>query len=98
MSRQTVTYEGLSEMMYGKKAQGVLAKILGHVAYFCSSHELPSLPVIVVGKGRGTAGIGIPVEPTLLDVKREEVYEFDWYDIVPPSQSELADAYTAGKQ
>src|ERR1700694_2212597 len=33
MNRQTVTYEGLSELMYGKQAAGVLAAILGHIAF-----------------------------------------------------------------
>jgi hypothetical protein len=97
MNRQTVTYESLSELMYRKKAQGVLAKILGHIAYFCSSHGLPPLPVIVVGKGRGTAGEGIPVEHQALDIEREKVYAFDWYNIVPPSEDELANAYAAAQ-
>jgi hypothetical protein len=35
MNRQTVTYLGLSNLMYRKDAAGVLDKILGHIAYFC---------------------------------------------------------------
>ena len=56
MSRQTITYERLSELMYNKKAAGVLDKILGHVAYYCNENGLPPLTSVVVGKGRGTPG------------------------------------------
>ena len=55
MNRQTVTYLGLSRLMYGKDAQGVLARILGHVAYFCEDNSLPPLTAIVVAKNKGKA-------------------------------------------
>ncbi len=32
MNRQTVTYLGLSRMMYQRNASGVLDRILGHIA------------------------------------------------------------------
>ena len=54
MNRQTLTYLGLSQKMYKKNAQGVLDKILGHVAFYCDDNDLPALTSIVVGKGRGT--------------------------------------------
>lgn len=97
MNRQTVTYEGLSLLMYGKKAQGVLNKILGHIAHYCSGRALPTLPVIVVGKTRGTAGEGIPLDQRLLDEEREKVYEKDWYDIVPPSENDFTEEYANAK-
>jgi hypothetical protein len=31
MNRQTVTYEGLSLLMYRRRAAGVLAQVLGHI-------------------------------------------------------------------
>ena len=43
MNRQTLTYQGLSQKMYGKSASGVLDKILGHVAFYCEDNELPPL-------------------------------------------------------
>ena len=84
MNRQTVTYEGLSHLMYQKKAAGVLDKILGHIAFYCQDNGLPPLTAIVVGKGRGTPGEDIPVDPATFDKEREKVYNHDWYDVYPP--------------
>ncbi len=89
MNRQTTTYEKLSYHMYQKKAQGVLDRILGHIAYFCIDNELLPLTSLVVGKGRGTPGKDIPVDLATIDGQRETVYNFDWYNIYPPSEKEL---------
>src|SRR5687767_10356040 len=90
INRQTLTYKGLANMMYGgRDAQGVLAPILGHVAFFCKEHNLPPLTALVVGAGRGTPGEGIPANPDKRDADRERVYETDWYDIYPPTAEEL---------
>lgn len=89
MNRQTLTYLSLSQKMYGRNAAGVLNRVLGHVAYFCEDASLPALTSIVIGKGRGTPGSGIPADISQVDAIRESVYETDWYDIVPPSPSEL---------
>lgn len=92
-NRQTLTYEGLSELMYKKKAAGVLDRILGHIAYYCNDNKLPPLTSVVVGKGRGTPGEDIPMNLQELDARREEVYAFDWYDIYPPSAAALKEAF-----
>lgn len=89
MGRQTLTYLGLSQKMYQKNAQGVLDKILGHVAYFCSDNGLPALTALVVGKGRGTPGEDIPADRAKMDQIRESVYETDWYNVVPPTPEQL---------
>lgn len=95
-NRETVTYEGLSELMYQRKAAGVLDKILGHIAYYCEDNQLPPLETLVVGKRRGKPGRGIPVDPSLIDAKRERVYEYgkygEWYNIYP-SEEHFAAAY-----
>jgi hypothetical protein len=93
MNRQTITYKGLSQLMYKKDAAGVLDKILGHVAFFCSDNKLHALTSIVVGKGRGTPGRGIPVDPKLMDRKREKVYDYDWYNVYPPTPTQLAESF-----
>jgi len=93
MNRQTVTYEGLSELMYGKQAAGVLAAILGHIAFYCEENQIPPLTTLVVGKGPGKPGDKIPVDPAQIDEKRELVFKQDWYDICPPSEAEFAAAY-----
>ena len=93
MSRQTLTYKGLSYLMYQKDAAGVLDKILGHVAFFCIDNRLPTLTSIVVGKGRGTPGRDIPVDPKTMDREREKVYVYDWYNVYPPTPVQLADSF-----
>jgi hypothetical protein len=93
MRRQTFTYLGLSRGMYRRDAAGVLAKILGHVAYFCRDHDLPALTAIVVGKRRGSPGSDIPGDPSKMDEIRESVFDFDWYDIVPPTLAELTASF-----
>jgi hypothetical protein len=93
MHRQTLTYEGLSMAMYGRKAQGVLDKILGHIAFYCIDNRLPPLTSIVVGKRRGTPGADIPMDLNRRDAERERVYSTDWYDIYPPSAKELHESY-----
>jgi hypothetical protein len=94
MNRQTVTYQGLSKLMYQKDAAGVLDNILGHVAFYCIDNKLPPLTAIVVGKWSGTPGADIPIDPNTLDKQREKVYARDWYDIYPPSEAELAEAHS----
>lgn len=89
MNRQTLTYEGLSERMYQKKAAGVLDAILGHIAFYCNHKELPALTSIVVGKKRGTPGADIPIDLAQRDAERERVYAFDWFDVYPPTSAEL---------
>ena len=92
MNRQTFTYKGLSQLMYRKDAAGVLDEILGHVAFFCSDNKLPALTLIVVGKGRGTPGADIPVDPKVVDREHEKVYGYDWCNVYPPSPAQLADS------
>jgi hypothetical protein len=93
MNRQTVTYELLSQIMYGKQAAGVLAAILGHIAFYCQDNNIPILTTIVVGKGPGKPGDRILLDPLRVDEERESVYQHDWYDIYPPSEADLAAAY-----
>lgn len=95
MNRQTLTYKGLSQLMYRKDAAGVLDKILGHIAFFCSDNKLPALTSIVVGKGRGTPGADIPVNPKVMDREREKVYGYDWYNVYPPSPTQLSMSFAS---
>ena len=92
MNRQTVTYKGLSILMFRKPAAGVLDQTLGFIAYYCIEHRLPPLTSIVVGEGRGTPGHDIPVDLATIDRQREEVYDFDWFDLYPPSEEALRTA------
>jgi hypothetical protein len=92
MNRQTLTYADLGQKMYGRKAAGVLNKILDQIASYCNGNKLPGLTSIVVGGSRGTPGTGIPL-PNKRDPheERERVYKENWFDIVPPSVQDFAD-------
>lgn len=93
MNRQTLTYLRLSESMYEKPAQGVLDRILGHVAYYCKENDLPILTCIVVAQVTGLPGRDIPMSRKQLNAERERVYAENWYDIHPPSSRALRVAY-----
>jgi hypothetical protein len=93
MNRQTITYAGLAQAMYRRNAQGVLDRVLGHVAFYCIDSKLPPLTSIVVGKGRGTPGRDIPIDLSKVDREREKVYGYDWYDVHPTSAGELQKAF-----
>ena len=94
MSRQTLTYLGLSQLMYRRNAAGVLNEILGHIAFYCRENKLPALTSIVVGNKRGTPGKNIPVDHSQLDKIREKVYAYDWFNIALPSVEELRTCFT----
>ena len=95
MNRQTTTYLGLSRFMYERDAPGVLDQILSHIAFWCIDNELPPLTAIVVGKESGRPGRDIPVDPRTFDEERERVYEFDRYNVYPPTEAELGAARSA---
>ena len=93
MRRQTLSYEDLGHLMYRRKAAGVLAAVLGHVAFYCNDEKLPPLTAIVVGKYRGKPGRRIPIDLNHVDQERQRVFDHDWYNVYPPSEEELSAAY-----
>mgnify|MGYP001037999218 FL=1 len=95
MNRQSLTYVGLSKLMFGRQASGVLDAILGHIAFYCKEHDLPPLTSIVVNSETGVPGDGIPIQN--IPSVREEVYRFDWYDILPPSAEFLKISFENAK-
>jgi hypothetical protein len=74
-------------MWHGKGA-GVLANPLGHVAYYCLINRLLPLTSLVVNEKTGLPGDGIPVDESLS--KRENVFAFDWFGVIPPSPTYMA--------
>ena len=48
--------------MFQGKAEGVLDRILGHVAFYCLDNDLPPLTCIVVNKRTGRPGADIPID------------------------------------
>jgi len=92
-NRQILTYGILADMLDYKGA-GVLAATLGHIMFYCREEKLPPLTVLVVNQETGLPGEGLT--ETDLNADREQVFDFDWYDIVPPSAEQLAAAYARG--
>jgi len=89
-----VTYGILAEKM-GYEGAGVLDKRLGHVAFYCEQNDLPPLTVIVVNQETGLPGRGFPGDE--LHATREQVFNFDWYGLFPPTPEELDAAHRAAK-
>jgi len=93
MNRQTLSYLRLSKLMYGKSAQGVLDRILGHIAFYCQDNQLPVLTCIVVNQTTGLPGQDIPILLDQLNAERERVYAEDWYDIYRPNARNLRESF-----
>ena len=94
MNQQIINYKDLSVLIYGRAAPRVMPRILGHVAYYCQHCKLPALTTIVIGKHSGIPGINIPVRAGDVNNQRAKVFNFDCYNIVPPSDDELHEAFT----
>ncbi len=95
-NRQILTYKALANMI-GYRGGGVLGPVLGHIAYWCNQNKLPPLTSLVVAEATGAPGNKIPVEDS--PAKRESVYEDrdKWFDIIPPSPAEFAEAFRIGR-
>jgi hypothetical protein len=62
-----------------------LFTILGHIMHLCRAWGLPPLTVIVVNRD-GTPGEGFTDVPRAeFDHWREQVFDEDWFSIVPPT-------------
>ena len=89
-NRQILTYGGLAKLM-GIRGAGVLSAMLGHVMYVCIQEGLPPLTILVVNQTTGVPGAG------LLDgdfhALREQVLNYEWFKIYPPTEAELHHAY-----
>jgi hypothetical protein len=92
--RKTTTYGRLAETL-GFEGAGVFAGILGHIMFWCEQNGLPALTSLVVGAKSGIASHGL-IKAKDKDAAREEVYNFPWYGIVPPTADELDRAFQKG--
>lgn len=87
--RQTIRYAALAQPMFHSKALRHMGPILGHIAAYCKENKHPDLNCIVVNT-RGRAGSSIPRDSDRL---REKVFDYRWYDFMPPSPIELKAAF-----
>jgi hypothetical protein len=91
-SHSIITYGELAEILKYEGA-GVFADILGHILYYCQKNELPPLTSIVVKKETGLPGEGFGMRPDQIPPKHMEVFNLNWFRIVPPTVDELKEAF-----
>jgi putative restriction endonuclease len=92
-NRQTVTYEILARLL-GIRGAGVLHEPLGRVAFYCRQHSLPPLTNLVVNKHKGVPGADLTDHDPTQD--REEVFQYNWYNVYPPTREDYAKANELG--
>ncbi|MGY2226987.1 hypothetical protein ACW9IK_30190 [Pseudomonas gingeri] len=90
-NRQTMTYLELAGLL-GYAGSGTLGRQLGHIMFFCDQNDLPPLTVLVVNTETGLPGSGFKNESEIHEL-REKVYAYDWFNLIPPSASELSEAW-----
>ena len=89
-NRQTVTYEKLSKLLEFKGA-GTMGQFLEPIMKYCKLNGLPPLTVLVVEKYLGVPGAGLTTVQNA-DLGREQVYEYNWFNVYPPDETEFAQA------
>lgn len=96
-NRQIVKYEELRRIMgYGNDRP--LRTILGCIMHYCEQQhpKLPPLSIIVVNQ-KGIPGKGFNVEkPENYHRRREEVFSYPWFKMVPPTVEEFREALSSG--
>ena len=94
-NRQILTYKIVSTIL-GYRGSGVLDRQLGHIMYFCHYTKLPPLTVLVVNETKGSPGGGLMLKRTE-NAERERVYKEKWFEVVPPTVAQLANAWAKGR-
>ena len=82
--RQIVQYDDLRELME-YPTSNPLRWVLHCIMEYCQQNELPPLTLLVVNRS-GVPGGGFTAEdPDNFQQRREEVFDFPWFRVVPPS-------------
>lgn len=89
-NRQTMTYISLAKMAGYSDARPMM-QILGYIMDYCQKEGLPPLTILVVNKATGEPGGGLSTV-NQLNQDRENVFNYDWYGVFPPSADEFRDA------
>ena len=90
-ARQIVRYDELRIMME-YPTNNPLTQILECIAKYCQQNELPPLTLLVVNKF-GVPGDGFLTEDQAnYHQRREDVFNFQWFRVVPPSTDDFHDA------
>ncbi len=85
-NRQTSTYGQIADLL-GYDGAGTLARILGRIYEWCHENDLPKIVALVVNQETGIPGDGLSNLDR--DREREKIYNFSWYDVIPPKVEEL---------
>ncbi len=95
-NRKITTYGEIADILHYDGA-GVLDRQLGHILHFCAQNKLPPLTVLVVNAETGLPGSGFDT-PSDLHSDREFVFNYDWFNLIPPTPSEFAESWKIAKQ
>lgn len=87
-NRQIVQYEELRILME-YPTSNPLTPALGCIMLYCEQNDLPPLTLIVVNKF-GVPGEGFTAEHIQnYHQRREDVFNFSWFKLMPPTVDEL---------
>jgi hypothetical protein len=79
-----ITYGDLANIM-GYADTNHLENILSRIQYYCQQSGLPLLNSIVVNQETGIPGEGIAMKPEEVPLLHMQVFQQNWFDIVPPT-------------
>jgi len=88
-NRQVLTYTIVADRI-GMAPRG-MGQVLGRIMWYCQQNALPPLTVLVVQRQTGLPGPGLTTVESI-GKDREEVFEFNWDDLLPPSSADFARA------
>lgn len=91
-NRQLTTYKEVSTLL-GYKGSGVLGDPLGHIAFYCNLNNLPALTSIVVNEETGEPGQSIPIPKDKIHTNQANVFQYNWFGIIPPSPTDFKEAW-----
>ena len=88
MTRRTITYGTLGTLT-DEIALNVSRTHLDPIYNYCEANGLPRLAVLGVNQRMGVPGDGYPGPRETIDADREVVYQYDWFNIAPPTIAQL---------
>ncbi|AVF65899.1 MULTISPECIES: hypothetical protein [Vibrio] len=94
--RKITTYGEVAEIL-GYKGAGTMDRQLGHILHFCAQNKLPPLSVLVVNAETGLPGDGFETIGDLHKA-REKVFNYDWFDVIPPTPEQFAKAWDIAEE
>ena len=86
-NRQIITLELLGQIIEVESAR-TISSHFELARRYCSKNDVLPLDTLVVNVGNRTAKNG--------DLDREDVFNYDWYDLYPPSEKDFEKLYANG--